>query len=459
MNERKVNLIVSDLHVSGGPADRGDDHVYDKSQFVNFVKGQAETPAGLAGEIELIINGDFLEFAQVEPDVYTLGSSKYWCSEDESRRKLRAILDGHPEIFEALRDFQQPRGDAPRGNQVTIAAGNHDVDLVWKGVQEDLREKAGQVNFQLGDTWYWRHGGRLQVGHGHMYDPANAFGHWSNPILDAPDGPRLEMCPGTLFMVKFVNWLEKDYPFSDNIKPVTGLAGILWREKKGGLFSAGWMLARFLARHPNVSLGTDATDKEVGARLVQMLEFNDVFAEGVTRLYRKVRNPSAEVEEVQAALSNEAAFFEFLYEMMPRLSPEEWSPVLAQAGGSGTLGIGGGAAGHGDAVMLGVAEAAVKSDMEILRKKAEKEIERDGGPQVVVMGHTHQPDTLVTDRGSYFNPGSWTRYAELARMPTLTLEALRHEEDFPYQLNYVRVEDTGGERLRAEMITYEELKP
>ena len=92
-------------------------------------------------------------------------------------------------------------------------------------------------------------GGRLRIAHGHQHDLANQFRHWAHPFVSGPGGEqRLEMCPGTLFMVKFVNWLEGNYPFADNIKPVSALWRILARENTLGLASIGWMFARFAAR-------------------------------------------------------------------------------------------------------------------------------------------------------------------------------------------------------------------
>src|ERR671939_1307071 len=103
MSDKPVTLVISDLHLGGGDKDKGDDHVYDENQLRRFIEDQAASPEGRRGDIELIINGDFLEFAQVEPGVYTLGSSKYWCSQQESLQKLEAIIAGHADIFEALR--------------------------------------------------------------------------------------------------------------------------------------------------------------------------------------------------------------------------------------------------------------------------------------------------------------------------------------------------------------------
>jgi hypothetical protein len=151
MDQKRVSLIVSDLHLGDGKA--GDDFVDNKHQFANFVSAQADSEEGRAGDIELIINGDFLEFVQVLPQAYTLRSSEYWCSESESLTKLDCILAGHPDVFAALKEFQKP------GNRVTIFAGNHDVDLYWDGVQKRIREKAGDVRIELREDTYYRYGG------------------------------------------------------------------------------------------------------------------------------------------------------------------------------------------------------------------------------------------------------------------------------------------------------------
>ncbi len=129
MSKQPIVIVISDLHVGGGTADQGDDHVYDQNQLRNFIDGLRTSPDGQAGRIELYINGDFLEFAQVGQDIYTLRSADAWCSESESRAKLALIVAGHRDIFDALNAF------GAAGNLVTIAAGNHGVDLFWPGVQ------------------------------------------------------------------------------------------------------------------------------------------------------------------------------------------------------------------------------------------------------------------------------------------------------------------------------------
>ena len=64
--------------------------------------------------------------------------------------------------------------------------------------------------------------------------------------------------------------------------------------------------------------------------------------------------------------------------------------------------------------------------------------------EIVVMGHTHQPDILKFGEKRYYNPGSWTRYADINIQESITFEQLKTESNFPYQLNYIKVEKVEG---------------
>jgi UDP-2,3-diacylglucosamine pyrophosphatase LpxH len=441
MNQKPVTIIISDLHVGGGQVDPGDDHVYDRQQLVQFLDRLVGEDAGANGKMELIINGDFLEFAQVVPEAYALGSGWYWCSEEESLTKLTAILDGHPEIFQQLRMFQE------RGNIVTLAAGNHDVELYWPAVQAQIRAIAGNVQFETGHELYYRYGRRLAIGHGHMYDPANRFEHWDNPILDEPTtGMRLEMCSGTLFMVKFVNWLESQYPFSDNIKPITALGRLLWTESKLALLSVAWVLSRFMARHPQAGLGSKATLPDLPLLIRQHLQINQAFAEQLTNLYRRLVDSQATVETVRQSLDTDQGVEDFLKTMIVRVSPEEWLPIFNIEAGK-TLGIG------QRGKSLAIISSGTKDEKLLLREQAKRLLE--GGTEVVVFGHTHQPDKYEVNGRMYFNPGSWTRYLEIEDLSKITLADLANESDYPYRLNFVCVEETESGPLKAAMYCFE----
>src|SRR5262249_12229495 len=157
------------------------------------------------------------------------------------------------------------------GNLVTIAAGNHDVDLYWPAVRAELKSRVhGELAFELGDEWVERHGGRLQIAHGHLPDPANTFRHWDDPrLVDEGGTPRLGMCPGTLFMVKVVNALERDYPFADNVHPIQRFATLLARQDSLGFAPVAWSFLRFATRHPRVM--SSAERDRYGAWLLQRI--------------------------------------------------------------------------------------------------------------------------------------------------------------------------------------------
>jgi UDP-2,3-diacylglucosamine pyrophosphatase LpxH len=419
--------------MGGGPFDPGDDFVYQDGQFSKFVQAQQQTAQWKRGNMELILNGDFLEFAQVCPEVYTLRSSKFWCSETESLTKLDRILKGHAEVFAALRAFQE------NGNLVTIAPGNHDVDLYWPEVRKKVEQAAGAVCWELGCEWYYRYDGRLAIAHGQQLDPANKFEHWDQPVLiDGHGHPRLEMCPGTLFMVKFVNELEAVYPFTDNLHPVTALAGILWREDRPGYWAAARLLGRFTFRHPVVTAEKDRQDRVSVERLRKRLAV----------LYRDVRNAAATDTQIREALSTDDGLNGFVLDVVATLPAERWEGLL---GAEGPATLEKGARGRRTLEMV---RAGFVSADKVFRKAARKTLAK--GAQVVVLGHTHLPDKECTKKGVYFNPGSWTRYANAEAADSLTMNDLKNEEDFPYQLNYVRVEQTTEGAVGAEMICFQQ---
>jgi hypothetical protein len=96
------------------------------------------------------------------------------------RRKL--VERGNP-----LGLFYSLRG---QGNRVTLAAGNHDVDLYWADVQKKIRDTAGDINFETGKDVCERYDGRLQIGHGHMMVQGAGPEMWKK-VFDVPGAPTL----------------------------------------------------------------------------------------------------------------------------------------------------------------------------------------------------------------------------------------------------------------------------
>jgi UDP-2,3-diacylglucosamine pyrophosphatase LpxH len=446
MSQKPIVIIVSDLHLGGGRNDPGDDHIFDQNQFRDFIlEHLLASPEGQRGEIEVFINGDFLEFAQVRQSAYQLRSATAWCSERESLEKLGDILEGHADVFAALKRFQES------GNTVTIAAGNHDVDLFWPRVQRKLQEKSGGVRFVLGADWCTRFNGQLAIAHGHQYDVANRFQKWNDPFVDGPDGQRrLEMCPGTLFMVKFVNRLEDEYPFADNIKPEGALAGILWREDKLGWVLAGSTLFAFAAKHPLATLGSEAQTRLVSRLLVDAMCADPSIGAKVRGWYRQYLEPNASDVQIDRDLLRPERLDALLAAVVFAEEPSAWQAALdCVSTTGGTLGDNPGT--------LELRAAQKQNDKELFRAVAKSEL-ANGNTQVVVLGHTHLPDRVEYEGKHYFNPGSWTRYAEISEQEKMTIKDLRNENLFPYRLNYVRV-DGRNRAIRTNLETFREFIP
>jgi len=318
-------------------------------------------------------------------------------------------------------------------------AGNHDVDLYWPSVQAALKSAAGPMSFELGKTWFSRYGGRLRISHGHMFDSANSFDNWENPILPGPHKiMRLEMCPGTLFMVKFVNWLELDYPFADNLNPSWRLYTVLMKERQRyGLVAAAWLLMKFASRNPIAALGTGDDPLKVGDRIRDTVENSAAFRESIAGLWREVYEEPVTPEEVARRLNSANDVERFMTDMLPKVSPGRWVPVF-DAAQPGTLSI---------------AKAGLWKDPAALRKIAGEQW--DDGAEIVTMGHTHEADVIEDGRFRYYNTGCWTRSVSWSKDSALTMADLRDESKFPYSLRYLRVESTAAGTLGSELVTYD----
>jgi UDP-2,3-diacylglucosamine pyrophosphatase LpxH len=438
-DQGRTTVIISDLHVGGGPTDAGDDHIYQKEQLVRFIRDLAGWPEGDRGRIELIFNGDFLEFAQTNQAAFTHPYDDFWCSELESLAKLETIITGHGNIFSELVRFQE------LGNTVTIAAGNHDVDLYWPRIRSRLQEVAGDVRFELGKEWIERYDGKLQIGHGHMHDLVNRFEHWDNPILVGPWGAeRLEMCPGTLFMVKFVNKLEAKYPFADNLLPVTKLASVLLGDDKAGFAAVGWTFSMFAMTTSVAVLGAGASD-DYGTRLLEHINGDGDLS---SRLDAALGEHGLEAprNDLRAGRLTRRTLAKLMFDLLGRIEDGRWHGLFDLPGGY-TLG-------NDDWTL----SALVRSNFDDAKKKLQSVAQERAdatGASVVVMGHTHQPDVKALDGAKYYNPGCWTRYLELRGREKVTLEDLRDESRYPYQLNFVRVKRVQTNALESDMTWFE----
>lgn len=143
--------------------------------FESFLKHCEFKAEGAA--VELVLNGDIFDFDSVMrlPDepVFNVSSLErrrgLFPIEERSRFKIEVILKDHAEWTRALREF------ILRGNRVVFVIGNHDLELHFPAVQEEVlrhldlpADKMGQVRFV---EWFYISNQDTLIEHGNQYDP------------------------------------------------------------------------------------------------------------------------------------------------------------------------------------------------------------------------------------------------------------------------------------------------
>ncbi len=221
----KIKFVISDCHLSAGRFFEGQFNPHEDFHFDNemcdlfdyFSTGQyGEGPTGPV-EVELFINGDFLDFLNVPHK----GEFEDAITEAMAVNKLEAIIAGHPKVMAALKRF------ASRANKkITYLIGNHDADLFFPKVRERIiREWDPAGNFPsdkvelIADRDRVRFEGGVEIHHGNQFEWANAL-DFQQPTLPSFAEPILNIPWGSFYVLKIVNRLKWEREYLDKIRPV-----------------------------------------------------------------------------------------------------------------------------------------------------------------------------------------------------------------------------------------------
>lgn len=190
-------VVVSDIHLADAEEPNAKrplwkrfkrrEHFIDDTfkAFLEYIRAESGSP------VELVLNGDIFDFDSVMavPSAGSATSSSpakfSWLEkarglnseEAKSRFKVGVILDTHPVWVEAIRAF------VLAGNRVVFVFGNHDLELHWPSVRQDLLsrlnlpgEKISSIRFC---EWFYISNQDTLIEHGNQYD---AYCLCSNPI-------------------------------------------------------------------------------------------------------------------------------------------------------------------------------------------------------------------------------------------------------------------------------------
>jgi UDP-2,3-diacylglucosamine pyrophosphatase LpxH len=453
----KKLMVISDLHIGAGVLDDCDAELERQLiRFFEYVDGQRDS-------VELVINGDFFDFAQAEPwagkelESRTADGIPLCFSQEQSLAKLEQICNAHQPVMAALAELARSQK-----HEIVVMPGNHDVDFFWNAVRAEFLSKIGLdgkgsgLRFHLERHYRPPDHRHVWIEHGNQFDPINDFyvsaadrpsarqlrwGPDALPILlDVAGEPRLVECLGTRFLIRVINRLDEHYPYVDNVKPFSRMFRILRDsafDSNGGSRKFGiayWHIAQFLRdrmQSPEgradlldkpkdpatlgswIAMATGSMSKRsklvLTKRLIECgLHFTDT-------LEVELLKPEASERLMQTIIDHEEELlplFEGGTDLLAIDSNEDEMLALAK----GALPI----VGFDETTALVRAAQALKSN----------------DIRLVVFGHTHER----VEMAGYINSGSWTRYwTDPRKAPRWSELKSDNGAKFPYELNFVEV--------------------
>lgn len=239
---RKVKLVISDFHLGrgrwleDGTLNPLEQFIYDE-KFIQLLDYYS-SDLFRKDEVELIINGDFLNTIQVDYDEKLPDS----ITERGSLEKMEKIIAGHPEIFDALKKFA-----AAPNHSLTYIYGNHEPSLLWPDARQYLERVVGEKIRFPGFSYKFD---GIYMEHGMQYQTINRFDLNQLFLTRGLKEPIINLPWGSYFVIKYLNSLKLKRPHVDRVSPfgMYLLAAVVF--DTGFAIPAIWKLMMFfLERH------------------------------------------------------------------------------------------------------------------------------------------------------------------------------------------------------------------
>jgi len=228
---RKYKLIVSDFHLGSGRYFRDgsrnilEDFNYDDA-FVSFLNHYC-TGEFANAEVELIINGDFLNLLQINYK----GVHPYLMTERIVLEGVRQTVQGHLELFDGLKKFA-----AVPHHSIVYVVGNHDQGLLFEKPRQYLRDFLNH-DIRFYDSHYEFDG--VHVEHGHMHEWPSRFDPSKYFITHGLPEPVLNLPWGSLFVAKLLPRMKMERPYVDKVKPFASM--LRWMIFNDIFFAIKWL--------------------------------------------------------------------------------------------------------------------------------------------------------------------------------------------------------------------------
>lgn len=225
----KYTAIISDLHLCEAEPINPKYPLWKKfktkqfffddifTTFLQEIEGKAK-----GSPVELVLNGDIFDFDSVlrlpEEAIFSISRLEkkrgLFPREERSCFKIKVILEDHAAFVKALSEFIR------RGNRVVFVIGNHDLELHFPQVQQEVRhaldltqEHQKQVRFV---EWFYISNEDTLIEHGNQYDPYCLCEDPINPYVQGYNFVSLRLPFGNLACRYIMNGLGFFNPHVDS---------------------------------------------------------------------------------------------------------------------------------------------------------------------------------------------------------------------------------------------------
>lgn len=236
---KKIKIVISNFRLGKGrilPSGGINplEEFYYNEKFVEFLNYYS-TGIHKDYEVELVINGDFINFFQVDYKGHFLSA----LTESLSVELLKKVVDGHQKIFESLALFA-----SRQGKSITYIIGNLDQPMLWpkcrlflnKIVGSPIRYKNIVYNFD-----------GFHVEHGHMHDALNRFDPKKFFLKKELPEPILNLPFGTHYFLNLILKVKFKYPYFDKVRPLNKFLWWVLLNHTSVWLSTVWNSIKFLA--------------------------------------------------------------------------------------------------------------------------------------------------------------------------------------------------------------------
>ncbi len=210
---KRCKLVVSDFHIGDGQYFKDgtrnilEDFQHD-DQFISFLYHYSSGEY-VDAEVELIINGDFLNLLQINYK----GVHTYIMSERVVLEGLRRIFSSHKDLFNALRRFAKVPG-----HSISYVIGNHDQGMLFEAARKYFSQCV-DADVTYYDSHYEFDGVRVE--HGHMYEWGSRFNPRRYFLTKGLPEPILNLPWGSIYVAEVLPRLKMERAYVDKVKPFT----------------------------------------------------------------------------------------------------------------------------------------------------------------------------------------------------------------------------------------------